>query len=416
MSDQEQKNLAARTSRSRALRLRGFEDDLHTEPMRIQFGPSHPATHGTVRIELDLDGERILDADVQVGYLHRGFEKECETGFFYQNIPYTDRLNYSSPMLNNVGYCLAVEKLFGIETPPRCNFLRVVGGEVSRMMDHMLSVGSSAMELAAFTPFLHLLEARELMLDLSDALCGARVTTNFTRIGGLCADMPEGFKDFAIPRLDRALELVEDADKLLTENPIFRERMEGTGTLPAKDLIAWGVTGPMLRAGGIPYDVRRVNPYLVYADLDFDVPVGEHSDNFDRYLVRLEEIRQSRRLIVQCLERMPDGPVDSDDPRVRWPGKRRVYTRMEELIDQFKLVTVGGYPPPGEVYHAVEAANGELGFYLVSDGTGKPWKCRCRSPSFSNISPMNLMLRGGQLADVVPTFGMINMIGGETDR
>jgi NADH-quinone oxidoreductase subunit D len=172
----------------------------------------------------------------------------------------------------------------------------------------------------------------------------------------------------------------------------------------------------MLRAGGIAYDVRRVDPYLVYADLDFDVPVGEHSDNFDRYLVRLEEIRQSRRLVLQCLERMPDGPVDSDDPRVRWPGKRRVYTRMEELIDQFKLVTEGGYPPPGEVYHAVEAANGELGFYLVSDGTGKPWKCRCRSPSFSNISPMNLMLRGGQLADVVPTFGMINMIGGETDR
>ncbi len=192
--------------------------------------------------------------------------------------------------------------------------------------------------------------------------------------------------------------------------------MEGTGRLPAQDLIAWGVTGPILRAGGIPYDVRRVQPYLVYGDLDFDVPVGEHSDNFDRYLVRLEEIRQSRRLILQCLERMPDGPVDSDDPRVRWPAKRRVYTQMEELIDQFKLVTEGGYPPPGEIYQAVEAANGELGFYLVSDGSGRPWKCRCRSPSFSNISPMNLMLKGGQLADVVPTFGMINMIGGETDR
>jgi len=416
MSDQEQKNLAAPISRAGGARVRGFEGDLHTEPMRIQFGPSHPATHGTVKIVLDLDGERILDADVQVGYLHRGFEKECETGLFYQNIPYTDRLNYSSPMLNNIGYCLAVEKLFDIATPPRCNFLRVIGGEISRMTDHMLCVGSSAMELAAYTPFLFLLEARELLLDLNDALCGARVTTNFTRIGGLCADMPEGFKDFAVPRLDRVLKLAEDADKLLTENPIFRERMEGTGSLPAKDLIAWGVTGPLLRASGVAYDVRRVHPYLVYADLDFDVPVGEHSDNFDRYLVRLEEIRQSRRLVLQCLERMPDGPVDSDDPRVRWPGKRRVYTRMEELIDQFKLVTEGGYPPPGEVYHAVEAANGELGFYLVSDGTGKPWKCRCRSPSFSNITPMNLMLRGGQLADVVPTFGMTNMIGGETDR
>jgi NADH-quinone oxidoreductase subunit D len=319
-------------------------------------------------------------------------------------------------MLNNVGYCMAVEKLFGIVTPPRCDYLRVIGGELSRMADHMLAVGASAMELAAFTPMLYLIEARELILDLTDALCGARVTTNFTRIGGVCADMPENFKEFAVPRLDQIVKLVEDTHKLLTDNPIFRRRMEGTGHLAAKDLIAWGVTGPLLRAGGVPYDVRRVHPYLVYGELDFDVPVGEHSDNYDRYLVRMEELRQSRRLILQCLEKIPQGPVDADDPRVRWPGKRRVYTRMEELIDQFKLVTEGGYAPAGEVYHAVEAANGELGFYIVSDGTGKPWKCRCRSPSFSNISPMREMIVGGQLADVVPTFGMINMIGGECDR
>jgi NADH-quinone oxidoreductase subunit D len=272
------------------------------------------------------------------------------------------------------------------------------------------------MELAAFTPMLYMIEARELILDLTDALCGARVTTNFTRIGGVCADMPENFREFAIPRLDQVLKLVEDTHKLLTDNPIFRRRMEGTGHLPAKDLIAWGVTGPLLRAGGVPYDVRRVHPYLVYGELDFDVPIGEHSDNYDRYLVRMEEIRQSRRLILQCLEKIPPGPVDAEDPRVRWPGKRRVYTRMEELIDQFKLVTIGSYAPAGEVYHAVEAANGELGFYIVSDGTGKPWKCRCRSPSFSNISPMREMIVGGQLADVVPTFGMVNMIGGECDR
>ena len=277
---------------------------------------------------------------------------------------------------------MAVEKLFGIETPPRCDYIRVIGGELSRIADHMLAIGSSAMELAAFTPFLYLIEARELILDLIDALCGARVTTNFIRIGGISADLPDGFKEFAVARLDKVMKLVEDADKLLTENPIFRERMEGTGHLPAEELIAWGVTGPMLRAGGVPYDVRRVHPYLVYDEIDFDVPVGEHSDNFDRYLVRMEELRQSRRMILQCLDQIPAGPVDTDDPRVRWPGKRQVFGRMEELIDQFKLVTEGGTPPAGEVYHAVEAANGELGFYIVSDGTGKPGSAAAARPVF----------------------------------
>jgi NADH-quinone oxidoreductase subunit D len=414
MPDLAQKNPAALSSFVDA--RRDAFDDLHTEPMRIQFGPSHPATHGTVRIVVDLEGEQVVEADVQVGFLHRGFEKECETGFFYQNIPYTDRLNYSSPILNNVGYCLAVEKLFDIKMPPRSDYVRVIGGEISRMCDHLLAVGSSAMELAAFTPFLYLLEARELMCDLTDALCGARVTANFVRIGGVSADLPEGFKDFAIKLLDKAMKLIDDGNKLLTENLIYRQRMEGTGHLPAKDLVAWGVTGPLLRAGGVPYDVRRVTPYLAYGELDFDVPVGEHSDNFDRYLVRMEELRQSRRLIVQALEKIPSGPVNADDPRVRWPAKGRVFSRMEELIDQFKLVLEGGTPPPGEVYHAVEAANGELGFYIVSDGTGKAWKMRCRSPSFSNMSPLRQMLVGGQLADVVPTFGMMNMIGGECDR
>ncbi len=412
MSDPERKNPAAPIEGNNAAAL----EELHTPPMRLQFGPSHPATHGTVKITLDLEGERVVWSDVEVGYLHRGFEKECETGYYYQNIPYTDRLNYSSPILNNTGYCMAVEKLFGIATPERCNHIRVIGGELSRMADHMLCIGASAMELAAFTPMLYLIEGRELLLDMIDSLCGGRVTTNFVRIGGISADMPENFPEFARPRLDRALKLFEDADKLLTENPVFRRRMEGTGYLSSEDLIAWGVTGPMLRAGGVPYDIRRVHPYLVYGELDFDVPVGRHSDNFDRYLVRLEEFRQSRRMILQCLDRMPGGPVDADDPRVRWPGKGRVFNRMEELIDQFKLVTEGGMPPAGEVYHAVEAANGELGFYIVSDGTGKPWKCRCRAPSFSNISPLAKMITGGQLADVVPTFGMINMIGGECDR
>ncbi len=384
--------------------------------MRINFGPSHPATHGTVRIVLDLDGEKILNADVQVGYLHRGFEKECESGHYYQNIPYTDRLNYSSAMLNNVGYCLAVGKLFGIKTPPRCEFIRVIAGEIARITDHMLCVGAMGLELAAMTPFLYLLEGRELALDLLDALCGARITTNYIRVGGVWADLPEGFAPFCRERLDRIAGLVDDAHRMLTDNPIFRQRLEGTGYLPAEELIAYGVTGPLLRAGGVALDLRRVQPYLVYGELDFDVPVGEHSDNYDRYLVRLEEIRQSRRMVLQCLERIPDGPVNADDPRIRWPRKGKVFNRMEELIDQFKLVTEGDLAPAGEVYAAVEGANGEVGFYIVSDGSGRPYKCRCRAPSFSNMQPLARMITGRMLADIVPTFDLINMIGGECDR
>ena len=385
--------------------------------MRFQFGPSHPATHGTVRIILDLEGENIVDADVQVGYLHRGFEKECETGYYYQNIPYTDRLNYSSPMLCNIAYCMAVEKLSGIEIPERCRYVRVIAGELSRISDHLLCVGATCLGLAAMTPFLYLLEARELVSDLLDALCGSRVTTNYIRIGGVSADLPEGFTTFCRQKLDGVVKVLEDSDKMLTENPVFRGRMEGTGSLPASELIAYGVTGPVLRAAGVPLDLRRVDPYLVYDRLDFEVPIGEHGDNLDRYLVRMAEIRQSHRMVLQCLEQMPRGPVDTEDPRFRLLGKSRVFNRMEELIDQFKLVVEDScLMPPGESYFAIEGANGEIGFYLVSDGTGKPYKCRCRAPSFSNMQPLARMLIGRQLADIIPTFDMINMIGGECDR
>lgn len=389
---------------------------LGTELMRVQIGPSHPATHGTVRIVLDLDGETIVSADVQVGFLHRGFEKECESGYYYQAIPYTDRLNYSSAILCNIGYCLAVEKLFGLETPPRCQFLRVIAGEIARLSDHFLCVGATALELNAFTPFLYALQARELIWDLVDGLCGSRVTSNYIRIGGVSADLPPGFADLARRNLQRALELLDDMERLLTENPIFRARMEGVGQLPAAELIAYGVTGPLLRAAGVPVDLRRVQPYLVYDQIDFDVPVGSRGDNMDRYLVRVAEIRQSVRIIEQCLRMLPDGPVDTDDPAVRWPGKSRVFGRMEELIDQFKQVTEGCKPPPGEVYVGTESANGEIGYFLVSDGTGKPYKCRARTPSFSNTQPLARMIQGRLLADMVPTFDMINMIGGECDR
>jgi NADH dehydrogenase I D subunit len=390
--------------------------DFGTELMRVQLGPSHPATHGTVRIVMDLDGETIVNADVQVGYLHRGFEKECESGYYYQAIPYTDRLNYSSAILCNLGYCMAVEKLFGVETPRRCQFLRVISGEIARIADHFLCVGATALELNAFTPFLYALQARELVWDLVDALCGGRVTSNYIRIGGVSADLPQGFADLARQNLAKALTLLGDMERILTENPIFRGRMEGVGQLPAEELIAYGVCGPLLRAAGVPLDLRRVQPYLVYDQLDFDVPVGTTGDNMDRYLVRVEEIRQSARIVDQCLRMLPDGPVDTDDPAIRWPAKSRVFNRMEELIDQFKQVTEGSKPPPGEVYLGTESANGEIGFYLVSDGTGKPYKCRARTPSFSNTQPLARMIQGRLLADLVPTFDMINMIGGECDR
>jgi NADH dehydrogenase I D subunit len=389
---------------------------LGADLMRVQVGPSHPATHGTVRMVLDLDGETIVNADVQVGFLHRGFEKECESGFYYQAIPYTDRLNYSSAILCNVGYCMAVEKLLGIETPPRCQFLRVIAGELARMADHFLGIGATALEINAFTPFLYLLESRELVWDLVDSICGARVTSNYVRIGGVSADLPEGFAEQARVKIATALKLLDDAEKVLTENPIFRARMEGVGAIPPEELIAFGVCGPVLRAAGVDLDLRRAQPYLVYDQLDFDVPLGTRGDNMDRYLVRLVELRQSARIIEQCLRMIPAGPIDVDNPAVRWPAKSKVFGRMEELIDQFKLVTEGPKPPPGEVYVGTESANGEIGFFLVSDGTGKPYKCRARTPSFSNTQPLARMVQGRLIADLVPTFDMINLIGGECDR
>jgi len=378
--------------------------EIPVEPFEMKMGPSHPATHGTVRLNLKLDGETVLSAEVGVGYLHRGFEKECESGLYYQAFPYTDRLNYVSPMINNVGYALACEKLLGIDVPDRCKYLRVIASEASRIGDHLTCLGACALELGAFTAFLYAVEARESAWDILDSM------------GGLSGDVEPEFPSLVRQKLADVARLQKDFEDLLLANPIFRERMEGTGHLSREELIALGVTGPLLRASGVPYDLRRVQPYLVYDRLDFDVPVGEASDNMDRFLIRCEEIRQSARMIEQCLVDLPSGPVDVDDTRFRLPPKGRVFNRMEELIAQFKLVTEGPVPPVGEVYQAVEGGNGELGFYLVSDGTGKPYKCRARSPSFSNTQSMPRMVVGGMLADVIPTFDMINMIGGECDR
>ena len=396
-----------------------FERDLHAEHQVLNMGPSHPATHGTVKFLIELDGETIVDLDIQVGYLHRGFEKECESGTWYQAIPYTDRLNYNSAILANTGYCLAVEKLLGIETPERCQWIRTLACEVSRLADHLTRCGAACLEMQAMTPFLYGIEAREMTWDLQEIMCGARVTTNFVRIGGVKHDVPADFSARCRDTIAKIRGLLQDFDDIVTQNRIFVDRLRGTGVLSKDLLVQYAVTGPLLRAAGVPLDVRKDEPYLKYADVDFDVPIGETGDNYDRYLVCVEEMHQSLRIIEQCLEQLDalgPGPVNVDDPRVRWPAKGRVFNKMEELIQQFKAVTEGPIVPPGEAYQAIESANGELGFYVVSDGSAVPYKVRCRPPSFVNLQPMPIMLRGALLADLIPTFDFINMIGGECDR
>jgi NADH-quinone oxidoreductase subunit D len=393
-------------------------NDLPVESMPLRMGPSHPAMHGTIRIALDAEGEMIKTCDIQVGYLHRCFEKESENATWTQIFPYTDRLNYVSPMLNNVGYALAVEKLLDIDQkiPERAQYLRVIVGEISRIADHLTCVGASAMELGAFTVFFYLLKAREWLWELLEEISGARLTHAYVRIGGVIGDMPEGWAARLRDVLGKVREAMGDADKLLTSNKIFRDRMDGVGVIAKEDAAGWGLTGPVGRSTGLAYDVRKDHPYLVYDRLDFDVPVGSTGDNFDRYAVRMEEILQSMRILDQALAKIPNGPIMVDDVRFALPPKRETYNTIEAMIAHFKLIMDGLHVPAGEVYSFTEGGNGELGFYIVSDGTGRPWKCRVRPPCFANLAILNKVLPGLFIADVVPTFGMINMIGGECDR
>jgi NADH-quinone oxidoreductase subunit D len=373
--------------------------------------------HGTVRIVLELSGETILEADVQIGYLHRGFEKMCERGTWAQVFPYADRLNYASPMLNNVGYALAVEKLCGIEVPVRCQWYRMILGELARIADHLTCTGAMAMELGAFTPFLWFLKAREMIYDVLEEETGARLTHSFGRIGGVASPPTAGLKDLCRGSLPRIVQLVEEGEKLLLKNRIFLDRVQGVGTISAADAIALSWTGPCLRAAGVSYDVRKAHPYLKYDEVDFRVPIGKNGDSADRFFVRLEEIRQSRRIIEQAIEKMPDdGPVNVDDPRVMLPEKHAVYTTIEATIQHFKLVMEGAKVPKGEVYSYTEGGNGELGFYLVSDGSGTPYRVRIRPPCFPITGGLSKLITGRMLSDVVPTFGSLNMIGGECDH
>jgi NADH-quinone oxidoreductase subunit D len=382
----------------------------------VNIGPSHPATHGTIQIVAELSGERVLRTDVHCGYLHRGFEKECESHTWHNLIPYVDRLNYCSALINDFAYCEAVEKLMGIEITPRARVLRTLLAEYSRIADHLTCIAAALMELGAMTAFLYLVTIRDYIYEHLADLTGARVTYSYGRIGGLARDLPEGW----LKRLGEILDQMETftgrVHGLVDRNRIFIDRMRDVGVVSTADAVNWGFTGPILRSTGAPRDLRKDTPYLAYSELDFEVPVGIKGDNYDRYYVRMREIDESAHMIRQLMDMLPAGALCVDDRRCTFPEKSLVYTEIESLINHFKLVMEGPQVPPGEVYSAHEGANGELGFYIVSVGGGVPWKVHCRSPSFVHVGGVQQMLDGYQLADIVPTFGSINMIGGECDR
>ena len=434
--------------------------------MLLNIGPAHPAMHGVIRLITELDGEKVVRVQAEIGYLHRAFEKSAENSSWTQVMPYTDRLNYVSPLINNFGYCAAVEKLLGIEITERCKYIRVVMSEVSRITDHLTCIAASAMEMGAMTVFLYFMKAREFLYEIVEDVTGARLTISYGRIGGVKGDIPENLGE----KLESALKKVEkelyEVDRLLTRNRIWVDRTRDIGILTREDAVSYSVTGPLARAAGIDYDVRKAHPYLVYDRMDFDVPLGEKGDNYDRYLVRMEEMRQSMRIIRQAMREMPEGPVAVDsqgepiesfdlvdeakmgrtaglvnvrttveptlsgmerpfhdrimphDRSVVLPGKDDTYSNIEGLMNHFKLIMDyhGICPPRGDTYFAVEAANGELGFYVVSDGKDRPYRVRVRPPCFFNMAVLHKLLEGYMVADIIATFGSINMIAGELDR
>jgi NADH-quinone oxidoreductase subunit D len=393
-----------------------LEAHLQTKRMVVNLGPSHPAMHGTVRMLVELEGETIVHADPEIGFLHRGFQKSCENSTWTQCLPYTDRLNYVSALMNNFGFLNAVEKLIGIDIPERAKYVRLIGSELHRIADHLTCVGATGMELGGFSAFLYSIEARELIVDRITELTGARLTTSFGRVGGLERDLPVGWIAKVLKTLDKVRALAGEVDALLTRNRIFVDRMKGTGAISANDALDLGFTGPCLRACGVNYDVRKTKPYWIYDQLEFDVPIGENGDNFDRYLMRIEEMKQSEHLVRQAIARMPEGPIILDDWRIALPPKGEVYGTIEGVMAHFKMIMEGIQVPRGEIYDSTEAANGELGWYLVSDGSGHPYKVHVRAPGFPILSGVPTMVEGKMLADLIPTFDTINMIGGEVEQ
>ncbi|MEK6371873.1 MAG: NADH dehydrogenase (quinone) subunit D [Acidobacteriota bacterium] len=395
-----------------------FENvDTDYERVTLNLGPSHPATHGTLRIVVTLDGETIIGADQEIGYLHRCFEKMSETHTYQQVIPFTDRLNYMSAMINNVGYCMAVEKLLGVEAPPRAQYIRLILSEFMRIADHLVCIGTNLVDMGALTNFWYLFQPREEIYGLVESCCGARILPSYTRIGGLAVDAPGDFLANAQRLVNSIPKFINDVEKLVDRNKIFHDRTVGVAPISAADAIDYGFTGPCLRACGVPYDVRKSNPYLGYETYDWDVPVADGGDTFARYLVRMEEMRQSLRILQQAIDRgLPPGPVIVDDPYIALPPKSKVYNEMESLIYHFKLIMHGIQPPVGETYFQVEGGNGELGFYVVSDGTKNPYRVRCRPPCFAIYQAFGRMITGQTIPDAVAALGSLNIIAGELDH
>ena len=392
--------------------------DVRGEKMVLNMGPSHPATHGVLRLKLEMDGEIITKAEPDVGYLHRGDEKIAENMTYNQFIPYTDRLDYLAPLANNVHYVLAVEKLLGIgdKIPERCQYIRTICCELARVSAHLLGLGAFAMDTGAFTVFLHTFTEREKIYYLIEALTGARFTTSYTRVGGLSRDLPEGWLNELGKFLDEVEVNFDETDALLTRNPIFLERTQDVGVISREEAIDFGLSGPNLRGSGVDHDVRRANPYMIYDRFDFEIPVGTKGDAYDRYAIRMLEMRESVKILRQCIKDMPGGPINVDDGKVVLPPKEKVMTSMEELIHQFMIVTQGQDAPTGEVYFGAENPKGELGFYIHSLGGGTPHRLKIRAPSFVNLSILSHLLPDHMMSDVVAILGSLDFVMGECDR
>ncbi len=391
-------------------------DDINTDPMYINIGPTHPATHGTFRIYCKLDGETIEKAAVDCGYLHRGFEKIVETKQYTQVIPYTDRLNYCSGLINNIGFCKTVERMLGIEVTARTQAIRVLIMEMQRIMDHMICVGTNIVDIGALTNFWYFYNARDRLNDALEALTGARLTYSYCRVGGLAWDLPEDFYTKTKEALREVPKAIKDVQGLVQKNRIFQDRTRGVGMISAEDAISFGWAGPCLRSTGCDHDLRVVDPYYGYDQLEFDVPVGANGDVYDRIFCRIAEMHESLRIIHQVLDNIPEGPINVDEKKVMLPKKHDVHTSMEALINHFKLVIEGIQPPPGRIYDAIEAPNGELGFYIISDGSGHPYRIKVRPPCFYLMNTMKFLIEGGMVADIVAILGGLNIIAGELDR
>ena len=382
----------------------------------VNFGPQHPAAHGVLRLIAELDGEIVERLDPHIGLLHRGTEKLIEYKTYLQAVPYFDRLDYVAPMNQEHAFALAVERLLDCEVPPRGQYIRVLFAEIGRILNHLLNIATHGMDVGALTPILWGFEEREKLMGFYERVSGARLHAAYFRPGGVHLDLPAGLTDDILAFCDSFPQVLNDMATLLIDNRIFKQRNVDIGVVSAEEAFDWSFSGPNLRASGVAWDLRKAQPYDVYAELDFDIPVGKHGDSYDRFMVRLEEMRQSVGIIRQCIEKMPDGPVKTTDHKISPPRRAEMKTSMEALIHHFKLYTEGYHVPAGEVYAAVEAPKGEFGVYLVSDGTNKPYRCRIRAPGFAHLQAMNFMTRGHMLADIPAILGSIDIVFGEVDR